>query len=655
MKKVKFYKEINSLRALSIIAVLIYHSEITLYGIQLTGGYLGVDVFFVISGFLISNLIYQEYSVKNKINFYKFYIKRARRIFPLIVFCVFFTCLIGYFFLLPNQISDLIKSSISQFLFISNYYFYLSGNSYFAISDIYRPLLHFWSLSIEEQFYLLFPIFLIVLYKFKIQNFKNLVIIFFSLCFIASLTTFFFKTFSFYSISSRCFEFFAGFICMYLKNNFKKNIANFNIPFLDIAGFIILIFCFFAFDKATFHPSFLTLIPILGCILIILFSDYKRAFYKIFTSYPIQIIGLVSFSLYVWHYPIFIFVKNTGIITGRIDLKIYLILILFCLSIFSYIFVEKPFRNSSFISNKLFFLSCIVMLLSSFLIFYKISNISNSHHILDKINLLTNINETKTNNTTYSIRKCTNKKNNVCRTTKNPKSKNIIFLGDSMVQQLIPDFINRNLNINLYDLSYSGMIYLKNYERIIENKITAGQTHHKNRIKLINNLEDKTIILFGRYSYIANNNNNEYKKIDNASKLKFDQEFIKSINEILNSKIDKLILIYPSPEYKFNVLTRMKQMFVFDKNGEFIKRNEIYKNKNVFINKNKKIVALLNSIKNKNIIRVYPDKFFCNSQNCFTHNQKDLYYADDVHFSQFQIKNLNNEIIDKLISVGIIK
>ena len=86
MKKVKFYKEINSLRALSIIAVLIYHSEITLYGIQLTGGYLGVDVFFVISGFLISNLIYQEYSIKNKINFYKFYIKRARRIFPLIVF-----------------------------------------------------------------------------------------------------------------------------------------------------------------------------------------------------------------------------------------------------------------------------------------------------------------------------------------------------------------------------------------------------------------------------------------------------------------------------------------------------------------------------------------------------------------------------------------
>jgi hypothetical protein len=222
----------------------------------------------------------------------------------------------------------------------------------------------------------------------------------------------------------------------------------------------------------------------------------------------------------VWHYPIFIFVKNTGIVAGRIDFKIYLILILFCLSIFSYIFVEKPFRNLSFISNKLFSLSCFILLLSNFLIFYKIFiPLTTSHNILNEINLSTTINETKANNRTYSTRKCVNKENNFCRVIVNPKSKNIVFLGDSMVAQLIPDFINRNLNINIYDLSYSGMIYLKNYERIIENKITAGQTHHENRIKLINDLENKTIILFGRYSYIPNND--EYKKIDNTSKLKF--------------------------------------------------------------------------------------------------------------------------------------
>ena len=177
MKNVKFYKEINSLRALSIIAVLIYHAEISIFGISLKGGYLGVDVFFVISGYLISNLLYQEYKIK-KINFSNFYIKRARRILPLILFSVLFTCIVGYYFLLPNQIFDLIKSSISQFLFLSNYYFFISGDSYFSISDIYRPLLHFWSLSIEEQFYLLFPIFLILIYKLKATSLQNLILYF---------------------------------------------------------------------------------------------------------------------------------------------------------------------------------------------------------------------------------------------------------------------------------------------------------------------------------------------------------------------------------------------------------------------------------------------------------------------------------------------
>ena len=124
MKKNKFYKEINSLRALSVIGVLIYHSEISVFGVQLSGGYLGVDIFFVISGFLISELIYKEYKINGTINLFKFYNRRARRILPLILLSVLFTSIVGYFFLLPNQFLDLIKSSLSQFLFLSNYYFF---------------------------------------------------------------------------------------------------------------------------------------------------------------------------------------------------------------------------------------------------------------------------------------------------------------------------------------------------------------------------------------------------------------------------------------------------------------------------------------------------------------------------------------------------
>ena len=194
---------------------------------------------------------------------------------------------------------------------------------------------------------------------------------------------------------------------MYLENNYKKNISNFNIHHLDVFGFLILIICFFIFDKKTYHPSFLTLIPIFGCSLIILFSDFKKVFNKIFTFYPVQIIGLISFSLYVWHYPIFIFAKNTGIITGQIDLKVYLILFLFILSIFSYFIIEKPLRNKKLISNKFFLIFYILMFSLNFLFFNKISNVSkiNSHHMLNKINLETDPNNKEISNLTYATKR----------------------------------------------------------------------------------------------------------------------------------------------------------------------------------------------------------------------------------------------------------
>ena len=131
--------------------------------------------------------------------------------------------------------------------------------------------------------------------------------------------------------------------------------------------------------------------------------------------------------------------------------------------------------------------------------------------MLNKINLETDPNNKEISNLTYATKECTNKKDSFCKIFKDKSYKKYYFFRDSMVQQLIPNFDNRNLNINIYDLSYSGMIYLKNYERVIANKITAGQEHHDNRINLINSLENKTIIFFGRYSYIANNNH-DYRK-----------------------------------------------------------------------------------------------------------------------------------------------
>jgi hypothetical protein len=268
---------------------------------------------------------------------------------------------------------------------------------------------------------------------------------------------------------------------------------------------------------------------------------------------------------------------------------------------------------------------------------------------LDKISTFIPLEDNKKLiNNTYSLRECANRINDFCKIVKDEKYTNVIFLGDSMVQQLIPEFIHRDLNINIYDLSYSGMIYLKNFERIINNKSTASLMHHENRLNIINKLEKKIVIIFGRYNYI--NNNNEYKKINQLSKLSFEEELKQSIDQILNSNIEKLVLIYPSPEYNFNVLNEIKVNFIFDKKGTFIEKRKINQNKNNFMNNNKLIFSLFDSFNDNKIIKIYPHKLFCDEELCYTHSNDEIYYRDDVHFSEFQIKNLNDEIVNESFS-----
>jgi hypothetical protein len=172
--------------------------------------------------------------------------------------------------------------------------------------------------------------------------------------------------------------------------------------------------------------------------------------------------------------------------------------------------------------------------------------------------------------------------------------------------------------------------------------------HHENRLNIINKLEKKIVIIFGRYNYI--NNNNEYKKINQLSKLSFEEELKQSIDQILNSNIEKLVLIYPSPEYNFNVLNEIKVNFIFDKKGTFIEKRKINQNKNNFMNNNKLIFSLFDSFNDNKIIKIYPHKLFCDEELCYTHSNDEIYYRDDVHFSEFQIKNLNDEIVNESFS-----
>ena len=183
----KYRPEIDSLRAISVIAVIIYHAKIYLLGnLALQGGYYGVDIFFVISGYLITSIIYYDL-IENKFSFKNFYLKRARRILPALLLTIIISLILSWFSLMPSAFIDYSKSILYSLGFISNYYFYFSGLEYGAISGLLKPLLHTWSLGIEEQIYIIFPLFLIFGYNFFKKNLIFYIFIFFLLSFFIAL------------------------------------------------------------------------------------------------------------------------------------------------------------------------------------------------------------------------------------------------------------------------------------------------------------------------------------------------------------------------------------------------------------------------------------------------------------------------------------
>ena len=167
--KLTYRPEIDGLRAIAVGAVIIYHAQITILGHQIfKGGFIGVDIFFVISGYLITSIILKELVTTGSFSFKYFYQRRLRRILPILLFVILSSLPIAWMYLLPNSLVDFSKSALYSLGFSSNFYFHFSGLEY-AVDKLKNPLLHTWSLSVEEQYYIIFPVILLITFKY----FKN--------------------------------------------------------------------------------------------------------------------------------------------------------------------------------------------------------------------------------------------------------------------------------------------------------------------------------------------------------------------------------------------------------------------------------------------------------------------------------------------------
>lgn len=356
----KYRAEIDGLRALAVLPVIFFHAGFELF----KGGFIGVDVFFVISGYLITSILLIEMDQKN-FSLTNFYERRARRILPALVFTVVITSLFAPFILLPDQIKDLGQTIVSISAFLANYFFYLEID-YFNEFSSKNPLLHTWSLAVEEQFYLIFPILLLAIPQ---KNFKTLFIIFITILTIsfyaASTLSSTNMSLSFYSIHTRAWELLFGSVAAVLltfkkdtiedlKKN-KKHLINTLIAF----SMMLLVASFCLFNEEINHPGLLTIIPVFSTFLLILFMQENDSLGKWLSSRPVVKIGLISYSLYLIHNPIFSYIDiyfesySEDVLTLY---KISTIPLIFALSYASYIFVEKPFRNKSMFGRKKIFI-----------------------------------------------------------------------------------------------------------------------------------------------------------------------------------------------------------------------------------------------------------------------------------------------------------
>ncbi len=347
LNQADYKAEIDGLRAIAVLSVVIFHLSETF----LPGGFVGVDVFFVISGYLISKHILSDVTA-SRFSFKSFYLKRARRILPALYGVILFTVLLGIFLLVPEDIKSTARSALAAIFYKANYHF-ARDIDYFAPITRELPLLHLWSLSVEEQFYFIFPIVLVLMAKPKAfrENYKKYLIGLLILIFLTSVVSAEYgldqkslRKWTFYSLTSRASELLVGAFLAVGNIKIQKKIWA---EILAAFGLGTLILSLFLINQQLRFPGLIALIPCISTACLILAHAHNKTFIgKYLTMKPMVFFGLISYSLYLYHWPLIAFLKYP---TDDLTSKILQSVLIFAASVaFAYIswrHIELRFRK----------------------------------------------------------------------------------------------------------------------------------------------------------------------------------------------------------------------------------------------------------------------------------------------------------------------
>jgi len=663
---VKYRREIDGLRAVAVLLVIIYNAGFTVFGDTLfAGGYVGVDVFFVISGFLISSILLREME-EIQFTFIGFYDRRARRILPVLFLVMFATLPFAWRSMLSDPFKDYAQSILSSTLFTSNFLFWMEGD-YGNQAGEFKPFIHTWSLSIEEQFYVFFPIVLLWCVKLAKKYITLIFIVGILISLVLAEGTIFNPNTKFYLLHTRLWELLAGALLAKFSFSNSKIKSSYLYMLMPFVGLSLIIYAAISFGPATNHPGLITLIPVVGSMLIIQFGGKDDWISRILSTKAFVGVGLISYSLYLWHYPIFAFsrIMSTTEITD-ID-KFKYIILSFVLAMISWRFVEQPFRNKKTFPRKKLF-SILFISSAVFVIFGSWGHFSNGYpdrlpaffrHIdkMPKPFLVINGKNCR------DIINFSNPVKDACVLGGSASGRNWVLVGDShmsFIQSAMWEAVEKR-NENLTLLTQGGCLYVQGTELVSQKnevQFYCKAEFNDKRRKRILSIGKSIVVVGGRYplyltgKYFGNfeggvETGDDYPKIVPVGKLWTMDEservnqviklFQKSIEELLESK-HKVVLLYPIPEVEWHVPNTLKNHYY--KKGPFftdwIREKGLTIPYEAFKERTMSSYRMLDSIEDHpNLLRIYPEDIFCAKVQgrCSTHDATNIYYKDHAHLS----------------------
>ena len=644
MKFLYYRPEVNGLRGVAVMGAVFYHAEIIFQSFRIfPGGFLGVDVFFVISGYLMTAIILKEYDLTKSFSFKNYYKRRIRRLLPALLAVISGSAVIAYLVLLPADFEEFTKSVSASIFFFSNFFYHFAGEAYGGQVLHKIPLLHTWSLSVEEQFYIIYPLTLLGMIIFLRKQIKLILTIgIISSLILASIISINHDSFNYYMLPTRGWELLFGALLGFninklsiSKNEKKKEI-------LAIFGFIILLFSFALFDNTNDHPTYLTLIPVTATYLIIQDTNKKNLINRLLSFKILIFIGLISYSFYLWHHPIFSFAKIMGVGQKSLLIKFLFIAISILLGFLTYRFIEKPFRNEGekiLRIGKVKVLGVISVFIIIILYLFAGSQKAQYPTIAQNLHVKTWF-ITKT-----YFKPCFQRKTFFCSFNEKKGNPTVFLVGDSIMasiqEELKYELIKKN--INFIPMTNAGCDFLEinlglvwsELGTVLNQRASCNKEIYVNRIKKINSKKGSTIIL--HLNYIADKDEKTLKN--------FSERIMNYLNEDY-----KIILIYPIPQMSKNVSNEIEKDIKNNKSPVDLVSIDFTK----YLNDSKKISALFDTIDHKNLYKIYPHKKFCDTSlknKCVGNTDKYIYFSDTAHLSKKGSELINidlAQIIDKI-------